>query len=163
MTPDDMRSLLLPILARPWTARERRQLADVLVEAAESQRRLADAAARDARRPAAQRVAPKAGRGGRPSTPWLRVEERQRAQGEATELRLKLSRALYDVIGTPERIDVQRVSGELLLAPAQGSDGYAVVANVGGVWINASGSRDVVRLANGKYEVELRGTTVVIR
>lgn len=138
----------------PRTAAEHRQLATALRQLADELDARAEALAREQRRPASQRQT--AGQGGRPSVPWLRIDYVRHGGRTELELRIKLSRALYTQLGSPARLDVQRVQGTLILSSVRGDQGYAVTANAGGVWINASGSRDLVREEPGRYAVEVR-------
>jgi hypothetical protein len=156
---DDVRRAVLGLLGSRPTPARREQLATALEAEAERQRRIAAAERREQQRPAAERLTPKRGAGGRPSRPWVVIEERPRRAGEATEIRLKLSRALFDAAGNPAHLSVQRFDGRLVLTP--GAGGYTIIANAGGVWINASGARDVLPEA-GRYAAEVRGGAIHI-
>jgi hypothetical protein len=101
--------------------------------------------------------------GGRPSTPWVEIQERPRYDGAHTpSLVIRLSTSLYAQAGSPARLDVQRIGGQLCLTPARGDHGYKVMANSGGIRINASGARDVIGLAPGKYAADWHGGMIVI-
>lgn len=156
----EMKALLAPLLTRQWTLRQRAALADALMALADEQRQLASALTREQRRPASHRQT--AGKGGRPSVPWLRIDYVRHGGRTELELRIKLSRALYTQLGSPARLDVQRVQGTLILSSVRGDQGYAVTVNAGGVWINASGSRDLVREEPGRYAVEVRAGRVAV-
>ncbi len=160
MSDDPLRQALHELLGARPTPTKRRQIAEMLRQLASEQEAIAAAEARQQQKPPTERIG--GGKGGRPSRAWVRIEERPRLDGDATALHVLLSRRLYYDAGRPERLDVQRVGGELLLIPARGNVGYKVVANAGGVSINASGSRDVLHGYAGRYAAQLRAGTIVI-
>lgn len=132
---------------------ELRELADELDARATAQRR-------QQAKPPEQRL--KAGKGGRPSKPWIEVQHRARGDAGADTLIIRISTSLYYSAGSPERLDVQRVGAELRLIPARGDAGYKTMINAGGIRINASGARDVIALDAGKYAALLRGSAIVV-
>jgi len=182
MSDDPLRRALHELLGPRPSAAKRRRLAEQLRALADEQERLAGAEARQQTKPPALRVsgirsqvsgeetpapgtrypAPDTRKGGRPSSMWVKIERRTRRIGEADELRVKLSRKLYYEAGRPERLDVQRIGGELLLIPSRGDAGYAVVANQGGVWINASGARDIIAESDGRYAAAVQAGRIVV-
>lgn len=148
---------LRDIFARRMSPAQRRALADELAALADQQRDLAEAEQRQLAKPPAQRLT--AGRGGRPSLPWVDILREERRDREADRVFVRLSTKLYQELGSPARIDVQRVGGlvALIAIPdAQSTAGYKVMVNVGGVRINASGARDILPDA-GKYVVTVVG------
>lgn len=154
---DALKSL---IIAAKSPAQLAQLAADLRELAAELDARAA-AQQRQLGRPPAARVAPRSGKGGRPSTPWVQVFRRIRP-GEAEYLVVRLSVSLYYAAGSPERLDVQRVGGELRLIPAHGDHGYKVMVNAGGIRIAAAGSRDVIALEDGKYAAQIRAGAIVV-
>jgi len=160
---DDLRRMLAPLLTRRLSADERQTLAAALHTLADEQTALAAALQREQRRPVQQRSGVRQA-GGRPSSPFVRIEHEVRPGRQAETLRIRLSSALVAALHAPPRLDVQRIQGHLVLIPVwRGSDGYAVIANSGGTWINASGARDIIHLEDGRYQVEIQenGTVVV--
>jgi hypothetical protein len=161
MTNDEIDRILAPLLLRPLRPAERIKIAETFESLAAQQRALADAQQRELTRPPDKRLAPKRGAGGRPSAPWVEVLRRPR-RGDADLLVVRLSTSLYYAAGSPARLDVQRVAGELLLRAARGDAGYKVMVNRGGIRIAASGSRDVIGLEDGKYAAEIRAGAIVV-
>lgn len=156
-----LRAALLAALGRRPTPTQRRQLAKELRSLADEQEQIADAEQRQLTRPAAERVAPRRGGGGRPSAPWVRIE--RTARGQVDEIRVLLSRALYHAAKTPLRLDPQRIGAEICLVMASGDAGYQVIVTVGGIWISASGARDLLAdLDDGRYVAEIRAGAIVI-
>lgn len=108
---------------------------------------------REVARPPTERVSTQRGqqnKGGRPSTFWVQVLRRARP-GDADNIVVRLSTSLYYAAGSPERLDVQRLDGRLVLIPARGDHGYKVMVNAGGIRIAAAGSRDLLPPDDGKY------------
>ena len=157
----DVKPLLRPAFAEARTPAQHRALAEQLEALAAELRQLAQALERQQRRPPAERVAPRGGKGGRPSSAWVRIERRANPRG-ADVLRIKLSRSLYYEARSPQRLVVQLVGGALRLTPADGDDGYAVTVSAGGISINASGMRDYIAHEDGRYAAEVRGGVIVV-
>lgn len=161
MSDKTPQELLSPAIVAARTAAQREALAAELERIAGVIRATAQAIRRQQARPPDQRVAPKHGKGGRPSTPWIEVQTRARA-GAADTLLIRLSTSVYYAAGSPDRLDVQRIGNELRLIPARGDVGYKAMVNAGGIRINVSGSRDVVALEVGKYAAAWRGGAIVV-
>lgn len=164
-TVDALRDTLKAQIAAARTAAQRRDLAAALRSLADTLDALADAQQRDIARPREQRVAPTqrqgSAKGGRPSVPFVVILRRERKGIAANEVRIKFSRALYDQLGTPQRIDVQRIDNRLTFVPLfRGDSGYKVIVNIGGSSINASGARDIISEADGKYHVTISSADV---
>jgi len=158
-----LRAALLAALGRRPTVALRRQLAAELRQLADEQEQIAGATQRQLAKPPAARATPRSGSGGRPSTPWIRIERLDRARSQADEVRVKLSRALYHAAHEPERLDVQRIGADLCLVSVGGDAGYGLILTVGGIWINASGARDLLAgLTDGRYAADVRGHMIVI-
>ena len=156
-TPHD---LLQPLIIAAKTPAQCRALAVELERIAALCRQYADARERQQAKPPRERLSG-GGKGGRPSQPWIQVLARPRP-GMAENLVIRLSTSLYYAAGSPERLDVQRVDGRLVLIPARGDHGYKVMVNAGGIRIAAAGSRDVVRLEEGKYAAEMRAGVIEV-
>lgn len=159
-TDDPLRAAVLALLGTRPSATRRRQAAAQLRKLADEQEQLAAAEERQQQRPPAERLGRR--RGGRPSTLWIRVERRPRRVGEADLLSVRLSRALYYAAGRPERLDVQRADGMLILVPAHGQVGYKIMASASAIHINASGARDIIALDDGRYAAEVRGGRIEV-
>jgi hypothetical protein len=155
-----IQELLAPAIRAARTPAQMEQLAAELERIAALTRATAQASRRQQAKPPERRVG--GGKGGRPSTPWVEIQRRARAHADADSLIIRLSTSLYYAAGSPERLDVQRVGGELRLIPARGDAGYKVMVNAGGIRINASGARDIIGLDAGKYAAELHSGAVVV-
>lgn len=161
MSDKTPQELLAPAIVAARTAAQREALAAELERIAGVIRATAAAMRRQQARPPESRATPRQSKGGRPSTPWIEVQQRARP-GAAESLLIRLSTSIYYAAGSPERLDVQRVDNELRLIPARGDVGYKAMVNAGGIRINVSGARDVVALDIGKYAAEWRGGAIVV-
>jgi hypothetical protein len=163
MSDDPLRAALLAALGKRPSIALRRQLAEQLRALADEREHLLAAESRQLAKPVAERLAPRSRGGGRPSTPWIRIERYERSLAYVDEVRVKLSRALYHAAHEPKRLDPQRIGADLCLISASGDAGYHVTITVGGIWINASGARDLLAdLADGRYAAEMRAGMIVI-
>ena len=153
--------LLSPALVAARTPAQMEAFAAELERIAALTRRVAEAQRRQVARPPAERVSPRKGTGGRPSAPWIRIEQTYRARVHADTLFIKLSRSLYYAAGRPARLDPQRVGGRLILAIVAGDAGYKVIVDVGGIRINASGARDILP-EPGRYAVAIEAGAIVV-
>lgn len=78
------------------------------------------------------------------------------------KLLIYIGRALWYALGSPGRLDLQRLEGRLELRPATGDVGYRVVSS-GMPHLTASGSRDLLDdMADGRYAAEIRGGAIVV-
>lgn len=128
--PDDLRArlsaaFLAALGARP-SQRQRRDAAAVLRELAERQEALAGAEARNAA--TGGQLAPRASTGGRPRGSGARFLRYEPASGTARSGRLHIGRALWQELGEPERLNIQRIGAQLHLWPAEHDAGYAVTS-----------------------------------
>lgn len=167
--PDDphvqtqhLASVLSPAIRAARTPAQMEALASELERIAALTRATAGALRRQEKRPPQERVGPRRKSGGRPSTLWVRVEREAREKAQADTVRVKLSRKLYYEVGRPDRLDVQKIDGRILLIPAQGDLGYKLNVNAGVVAINASGARDLLDGLEGKYSADVRGGSIVV-
>lgn len=161
---EPLRAAILAILgARPIPAR-RRALADQLQALADEQWELAAADERVghvARRAALDQARPGA-RGGRPKgsgARFIRVEE---PHGEYSG-RVHIGRALWQELGEPVRLDVQRIGSRLELRPVE-SGGYSVTRPRNGMPRFSVGQEtlDTLRVTAGRYRAEVRGGAIVV-
>lgn len=161
--PNDPQILLSPALRAARTPAQMEALAAELERIAALTRATAAALRRQEKRPPRERVGPRRSAGGRPSTLWVRVEREAREKAQADTVRLKLSRALFYAAGRPDRLDVQRLDGRIILVPVGGDAGYKLNVNVGVISLNASGARDLLGdLADGRYAVEVSAGSIVV-
>jgi len=77
-------------------------------------------------------------------------------------LRLYVGRALWYAIGSPARMDAQRVGGRLELRAAAGDAGLAFQAGKGMPRAFCDGWADVLRLEPGRYAAEVVGGAIVV-
>lgn len=138
--------------ARLWFAARLRALAD-------EQERIANA--QGERRIAAGSVTHARSGPGRQPTRFIRVERIEDRRGRE-RLRLYVGKALYYAIGSPKRITIQRLGGELRISAG---DEYAISS-----WQNTmprvtcDGSRDLlIDVADGRYDAEVRGNQIIAR
>lgn len=160
--PDDPQSLLSPALRAARTPSQMEALASELERIAALTRATAAALRRQEKRPPVERVGPRVGKGGRPSSLWVRIEREEREKAQADTVRVKLSRRLYYDAGRPDRLDVQKLDGRIVLVPVSGDAGYKVTVNVGRISINASGARDLLEALEGKHAAEVRDGAIVV-
>lgn len=117
---DDLKRAVLAALGPKPTPPQRRRIAAVLRGLADEQDQIADAAAREQARPAKERVgARKRGAGpGRAPSRFVRIERE-----ESGRLHLYVGRGLYYELGSPKRLDVQRLDIHIILSVADGGAG----------------------------------------
>lgn len=120
-----MRRALLSLLGPRPTAALRRQLAAELRELADDQERLADADTRSGHIVRRARIAQEAAqqKTGRPKgsgARFVRVEARETGHGAYVHV----GRALWQELGEPRRMDIQRVGGTVRMAPCSDGVGY---------------------------------------
>lgn len=131
MSDDDPRALLRPLLTQRLVPSERRSIAADLRAIADEQEQLADADERTG--PAVRRArietANTQRRGGRPKGSGGRFIRYAPGYGHSGQLHI--APALYEEIGAPERISLQRVEGRLVLRPCGRGVGYAVTFPTG--------------------------------
>lgn len=140
------------------TLTRRVAIRNALRELADEQHQLIQVIKRDkARRLAERRAAnPQALRGRKPGD-FIRI------QHDAEMLRIYIGRALYYALGTPARLDVQRIGGRVQLITTSAPHGYAVVVPTTGMpRIKCDAARDLVRLEDGRYQADVRGTRLII-
>lgn len=165
MSPDDpLRAALLSLLGPRPTPARRRAVADQLQALADEQRRLADADERvgHVARRAALDQARSGARGGRPKgtgARYIRVEE---PQGEHSG-RIHVGRAIWQDLGEPARLDVQRIGSRLELRPVE-SGGYSVTRPKNGMPRFSVGQEtlDTIGLVEGRYQGAVRGGAIVV-
>jgi hypothetical protein len=161
--PDPLKRAALAALGPRPSPAARRRLAARLRALADEQERIAAAQAEQQARPAGDRLTPRARRAGPGRTPatFVRVERAAEGRERRERLRLYIGRALWYAIGSPARIDVQRLGGEVRIGPG---DEYAIVSGNGIPRCIADGSADLLRdLDDGRHPAEVRGRQLIVR
>jgi len=162
MPDESPQSLLAPALNAARSPAQLDALAAELERIAAHARALAAAKRRAAATPGDKRAtphSPKAGPGRAPSSfvrlalePW----------GARHRLRLYIGRALYYALGSPARLDLQRIGAGMELRPASGDQGIAFTAGKGMPRAFVDGWADVLGMESGRYAAEVRGGAIVI-
>jgi hypothetical protein len=162
---DDLCRAIVAILGKRPSPRQRRELAAHLRELADQQEQLAEATERDARRPADKRISrvirsSQAGPGAPPGG-FLRLERARWSSEQTERLIVHIGRSVYYAIGSPPRLDVQRIGERLALVPARGEDGFKVTvrANVMPRMVCTSAA-DLLELESGRYEAVIEAGVV---
>lgn len=165
----EIRQLLRPLLARRRSPAERRALAVELRQIADEQEHLADADEQVGHvvRSAQLDTAPR--RGGRRKGTGARYLRWTPPQGEGKGSRrsgrLFIGRALWQELGEPKRMDVQRLGAELHVRPCGEGVGWAIsrgAQTMPGLNIGEE-SADTLRLTPGRWEAEIRSGAIVVR
>jgi hypothetical protein len=161
---DDLRRLLAPLLARRLTAAQRHDLAAALAELAAQQAALAEADQRIGHHVRRSAIAEEASRQktGRPKGSGARFLRWEPPTGTGKKDRrsgmLHIGKALYQDLGEPARIDVQRSGSALVLRPCGAGQGWAVGVSVSTMPRLNIGEEaaDTLRLVEGRYPAEIR-------
>lgn len=164
MTDDPLARTVQSLLGARPTPAQRRAVATQLEALAHKQRQIADAAQAEQAKPADKRLSvrkPQAGPGRAPSL-FVRVCHEPMGRNGATRLRLYVGRGLWYALGSPARMDLQRVGGILTLRPASADQGMAFAAGKGMPRAFADGWADVLRLEDGRYAATVAGGAIVI-
>ena len=157
-----LRAALQSQLGRRPTVALRRALAAELRGLADEQERIIAAHTRQLARPAAERVAPRKRTAGPGRAPSMFVRIAHEQHGGSERLHVYVGRGLYYQLGSPQRLDVQRLGGRLCLTPADGGQGYAVMVGTGMPRFFADGARDILDLEDGRYAGAIVGGAIVI-
>lgn len=165
ITLDELkRAVLLALGPRPTPA-QRRQIAEQLESLATEQRRVAEASAAQARRPAAERVrtGPRRAGPGRAPSSFVRIERNIDRRGYE-RLIVYVGRQCWYDLGSPRRLAVARTGNQVRLEIADGDDGYAVVAPRGHMpHMTVDGARDLLLgLEDGRYGATMHGRMLTI-
>lgn len=167
----EIRVLLRPLLARRLSPAERRHLAAELLALAAEQERLAAADERvghQVRRGELERqAAPCAA--GRPRGSGARFVRWEPPVGEGKVSRrsghLHIGRALWQELGEPRRMDVQRLGAELHIRPCAEGVGWAISRSERMMPRLNIGDEPAtnLRLVEGRHDGEIRGGAIVVR
>ena len=90
------------------------------------------------------------------------AQRRQQARPAAERLHMYVGRGLWYAIGSPARLDLQRVGGQLVLRPASGDAGLAFQAGKGIPRAFVDGWADLLGMDDGRYEGRVDGGAIVI-
>lgn len=71
-------------------------------------------------------------------------------------------RALWYAVGSPARLDLERLGDRLTLRPATGDRGLAFAAGKGMPRAFVDGWADVLRLDDGRYQATVEGGAIVV-
>jgi len=160
-----LRATLLTMLGRRPTPAQRRTIATELRQLADEQEQIAAAEQRQLARPGAERATPRkrqAGPGRAPSM-FVRIVYEPWGKDGRDRLRIYVGRGLWYALGSPLRLDVQRLAGRIELRPATGDAGYAVMVGKAMPRFFADGARDLLGdLMDGRYAGEVRGGAIVV-
>jgi hypothetical protein len=168
---DTLRNLLRPLLARRHSPAERRALAEALRHLADDQERIAaaDETLGPALRRAQMDAAPRTSKGGRPKgsgARFVRWDPPQvSASGERRSGHLHIGRALWQELGEPTRMNVQRLGAELHLRPCGPGEGWAVTKPINGMPRLNVGEEPAtaLRLVEGRHDAVIRAGAIVAR
>lgn len=164
ISDDEIPRLLAPLLARRLTPQERLTIAGVFESLAAQQRALAaaDQAVGHVVRRVQLNSAPRSSKGGRPKgsgARFIRIEPRETGHGAYVHV----GRALWQELGEPQRMDIQRIGGALVLTPCGDGVGYSLTRAPNGM-PKATVGQDAVetlRLAEGRYGAQIRAGAIV--
>jgi hypothetical protein len=160
---DILRRALLDALGPRPSAERRRQVAADLRALAEQQERMA---ARDmpgasadagARFPATDAAAPVRAAGF-----YMRVKHEQDPHTGALRLRVSLGQAIWNAIGRPERVDIQRTGSEIWIVPATGRGGYQLALGAGLPSCVTAMTGPLAQVMPGRYAATLRAGAIVV-
>ena len=161
--PDDARTILRPLLAALRTPAQRRAFAAELRALAEEQDALADADERSGHVLRAARIETQAAaqRTGRPlgsGAMFLRYEA-----GNGRSGRLHIGRRLWQLLGEPQRVDVQRLGGRLVLRPCGAGVGWRVTRPPNGMPRISVGQEaaETLRLEECRYPANIEAGAIV--
>lgn len=124
----------------------------------------ADAQRRQQARPARQRAGPRkphAGPGRAPAT-FIRMTIEPWGRDGRPRLRIYVGRGLWYALGSPTRLDAQRIGGRLELRAASGDAGLAFQAGKGMPRAFCDGWADILRLEPGRYAAAVIGGAIVV-
>jgi hypothetical protein len=164
---DDLRRLLAPMLARRLTAAERREFAAALAELAAQQATLAEADQRIGHQVRRAQLDSAPRTGGRPKGTGARFLRWEPSHGTGKHDRrtgsLHIGRALWQELGEPRHMDVQRLGPSLVLRPCLPGIGWTVTKPPNGMPRLNIGDEaaDTLRLAEGRYPAEIRDGAIV--
>ncbi len=163
MSSDDIAHLLAPAIRAARTPAQMESLASELERIAALTRQIAAAKRREAARPAAERVSPrkkKAGPGRAPSR-FVRVCHEPWGKDGRERVRLYVGRGLWYELGSPARLDIQRVGGNLRLSVADGDAGYAIMVGKGMPRAFVDGAQNLLP-EDGRYRASVEAGAIVV-
>lgn len=163
---DEITRLLAPLLLRPLRPAERLKIAVTFELLAQQQRELAAADQQIGHvvRRAALASAPRSPKGGRPKGSGARFVRIGRPISTERSWRVHVGRALWQELGEPKRLDIQRLGGALMLTPADGSAGYSLTRPKDGMprLSIGQGTAEALGLEEGRFDAAIRGGAIVL-
>lgn len=166
MPSDDplRRAILAALGPRPTTAR-RRELAATLRQLAEEQEQLAAADIRSGHVVRRAQIAQEAAKQktGRPKGSGARFVRVEGRHGGKPGAQLHVGRALWQELGEPERLDIQRHGAALRLAPCGDAVGYAVSRPPNGMprFTIGQDALEALRLDERRYDARIEAGAIV--
>lgn len=163
-TYDMLRRAVVQALGPRPSPDRRRQVAVDLRALADQQERLAATAERD--RPA--RAEGQTSRREEPSQPrrtpgaFVRIGHEPDPQTGARRIRLSLGRQCWSDLGSPERIDLQRVGADIWVVPVTGRAGHRLSLGGGLPSCLIDDDAPAARLAPGRYAATLQAGAIVV-
>jgi hypothetical protein len=93
---------------------------------------------------------------------YVRINREPDPQTGTMRVRLSLGRQIWLDLGSPERIDVQRVGTEVWVVGATGRAGYRVSVSMGTPSCVVAPDAPVTALSPGRYAAALRAGAIVV-
>jgi hypothetical protein len=161
---DPLRRALLAALGPRPTAARRRELAALLQQLAEEQEQIAAADTRSGHIVRQAQIAQEASRQktGRPKgsgARFVRVEPRETGHGAYVHV----GRALWQELGEPARLDMQRIGRSVRLTPCGEAEGYRFTRPPNGMPKCTIGqdALDALRLDERRYDARIEAGAIV--
>ena len=160
---DILRRALLSALGPRPSPERRRQVAADLRSLAEQQERMA--ARVPSGQPGIEDRQPRAEPGARASGPagfYVRIKPEQDPQTGVLRVRLSLGQQVWMAIGSPERIEIQRVGPNIWIVPAAGGAGARLATGAGLPSCVVDRAGPLARLQPGRYAASVQAGALVV-
>jgi hypothetical protein len=159
---DILRRALVDALGPRPSAERRRQVAADLRALAEQQERMAE---RDATR--ASETQPRVADGTGKAPPraagfYVRIKHEQDPHLSVLRIRVSLGHAIWAAIGSPERIDIQRVGPNVWIVPATGRAGHELSTGGGLASCVVEMAGPLAQHQPGRYAATLHAGALVV-
>jgi hypothetical protein len=165
MSDDPLRRALLSLLGPRPTAARRRELAALLRQLADEQEQIADADTRTGHVVRRAQIAQEAAqqRTGRPKGTGARFVRVERRHSDKPGAVVHVGRALWQELGEPARLDLQRIGATLRLTPCLPGVGYALSRPKNGMPRMTIGqdALEALRLDMRRYDARIEAGTIV--
>lgn len=153
---NQLRRAVLEVLGAKPAPERRRQVAADLRALAEQQERMAATAEQ---RPSQSAASAKPVR---VPGAYVRIGREQDPLTGALRLRVTLGQQIWADIGSPERVDIQRVGGDIWIVPASGGAGHELVFGFGLPSCVVESAGPLGRLAPGRYSATIHAGAIVV-